>query len=422
MRVWLVQRAESTPHDDGGARRLMRMGVMADLLQSKGHTVVWWTSAFDHVRHKFRFMESIRLEVKSNYSIQYLKCSGYKNNKSIQRLIDNKVVSEEFTKEAVKDINQPDIILVAMPSVELAQHAIHYANERNIPVLLDIRDLWPDVFRDYFPKYLRWFVDLATLPMKKKLKYVCRNSTAILGITEEFVNWGVKHSGRQKSERDKHFSMAYVRHHLENTALENAYEFWEKLGVSEKSADIYVLFLGTFTKSFNFETIFEAAKNSDVKNAQIKFIFCGIGADEAYIVSACSKLDNCIFAGWINAAQIYVALKLSAIGLAPYIETPNFIDNIPNKPAEYMSEGLIVATSLTKGALFELLKEKKCGFSYGEDSTMLVQNLLNLSGNREELIIMQECANIAFEDKFNGNEVYEKFVTYLEEGVIKSSS
>ena len=42
MRVWLVQRAESTPHDDGGERRLLRVGILADILQSQGHEVVWW--------------------------------------------------------------------------------------------------------------------------------------------------------------------------------------------------------------------------------------------------------------------------------------------------------------------------------------------------------------------------------------------
>ena len=51
MRVWLVQRAESTPHDDNGDRRL-RIGILADILSSQGHEVVWWTSAFDHVERK----------------------------------------------------------------------------------------------------------------------------------------------------------------------------------------------------------------------------------------------------------------------------------------------------------------------------------------------------------------------------------
>ena len=78
MRVWLVQRAESTPHDDDGDRRILRIGILADILQSQGHQVVWWTSAFDHVKKRKRYQKSTRVIVKENYDIHYLKCFGYK--------------------------------------------------------------------------------------------------------------------------------------------------------------------------------------------------------------------------------------------------------------------------------------------------------------------------------------------------------
>ena len=78
MRVWLIQRAESTPHDDDGSRRLLRIGILADILQSQGHEVIWWTSAFDHVGKRKRYKQSTRVMVKKNYYIHYLKCFGYK--------------------------------------------------------------------------------------------------------------------------------------------------------------------------------------------------------------------------------------------------------------------------------------------------------------------------------------------------------
>jgi glycosyltransferase involved in cell wall biosynthesis len=417
MRVWLVQRAESTPHDENGARRLMRMGILADVLQSQGHTVVWWTSAFDHVSLSFRFRESARLEVKENYFIQYLKSFGYQKSKSLSRLIDSKVVAYQFAKESVKDQNRPDVILVSMPSIELAYQAVIYANKRDIPVFVDIRDLWPDVFRDLLPKYLGWFVELAIIPMKKTLAQLCKNATAITGITEDFVNWGVQYSGRPKRDADIPFPMAYVRNKVDRLELDKAYTFWEKLGVVSEAKVMYGLFLGTFTRSFDFETIFTAAERLENKKVPIKFIFCGVGAKEKSIKSACSRLDNCIFSGWVNAAQIQSALELSDIGLAPYIESPNYIGNIPNKPAEYMSEGLVIASSLVKGALFELLENKKCGFTYGVDPDLLVEYLTKLSNDKNELESMQKSARELFESQFDGKQIYESMVSYLEKGI-----
>ena len=175
MRVWLVQRAESTPHDDNGDRRLLRIGILADILSSQGHEVVWWTSAFDHVGKRKRHYQSKRIMVKKNYYIHYLKCFGYKKNISLSRFIDNYVVANQFKKDVKLDHKIPDIILTSMPSIELSQSVVHYANEKNIPVVLDIRDLWPDVFLELLPKSLRWLVNILTLPMRNSLIDICRN-------------------------------------------------------------------------------------------------------------------------------------------------------------------------------------------------------------------------------------------------------
>jgi len=76
MRIWLVQRAESTPHDDDGNRRLLRIGILADILQEQGHEVVWWTSSFDHVGKKKRYQQSTRVKVKKNWNTD----SGFINS------------------------------------------------------------------------------------------------------------------------------------------------------------------------------------------------------------------------------------------------------------------------------------------------------------------------------------------------------
>ena len=70
MRIWLVQRAESTPHDESGSRRLLRIGIIADILSKRGHDVIWWTSNFDHVTKTHRFKSNLKRSVSSKYQIQ----------------------------------------------------------------------------------------------------------------------------------------------------------------------------------------------------------------------------------------------------------------------------------------------------------------------------------------------------------------
>ncbi len=414
MRVWLVQWSESTPHDDDGDRRLLRMGILANILQSQGHEVVWWTSAHDHVGKKKRYHQSTRVLVKENYYIHYLKCFGYKHNISLSRFIDNHVVAGQFKKDAKLDNKKPDVILTAVPSVELSQMVTHYANRNKIPVVLDIRDLWPDVFKALLPKSFGWLVNILTRPMRNRLRDICTRATAISGITDGFINWGIAHSGRKRTEKDIHFPMAYVKGEISEQKKVDAYFFWENLGIVKNDKILNVVYLGTFTNIHEFETIFSAARILQDQGAHVRFIFCGIGAKELEIKQSCNELNNCIFAGWVNAAQIKIILELSDVGLAPYVNTKNFIENIPNKPPEYLSENLLIATSLVSGELCELIHSRECGFSYGSDPIKLASFLENLAINDKDLERLVKNAEKVFSNDLDGKKIYHSMIGYLE--------
>ena len=422
MRIWLVQRAESTPHDDDGNRRLLRIGILADILQSQGHEVVWWTSSFDHVGKKKRYQKSIRVKVKDNYFIHYLKSFGYKKNISISRLIDNQVVTNQFKKEAKLDKKKPDVILTSVPSIELSKEVMDYANKYRIPFILDIRDLWPDVFYELLPKHFGWLVKILTRPMRNKLIDICTNAKVISGITDDFINWGIEHSGRDRTVKDTCFPMAYVKSEISKKKKADAYLFWKRLGIVKNDKILNVLFIGSLSNSFVFETVFSAAKILEKEVAPVRFIFCGEGIKEPEIRELCRGSSNCVYAGWVNSGEIKTILKLSHVGLAPYVQTRNFIENIPNKPAEYLSENLLIATSLKQGRLYDLIDTEECGFSYGNDPSKLASLLRKLATSDQDLERFARNAERTFSSKLNGNEIYYSMVEFLEKIAAENST
>ena len=48
MHIWLIQIGEPLPL--GNRTRLMRTGLLAEQFLARGHTVLWWASAFEHHR------------------------------------------------------------------------------------------------------------------------------------------------------------------------------------------------------------------------------------------------------------------------------------------------------------------------------------------------------------------------------------
>ena len=414
MLIWLVQRAESTPHDENGDRRLMRTGILADILQSNGHEVVWWTSAFDHIKKKKRYQQSTRVIVNKNYFIHYLKSFGYKRNISVSRYIDDQLLAKNLKKEINLDKRKPDIIVTSVPSVEMSYVIVNYANQYKIPVVLDIRDLWPDIFLDFFPNSLSWLINILIIPMRNKLIDICKNTTSISGITDEFVKWGLHYSQRKSSEKDISFPMAYIKKEITNKKIKSdALFFWERLGVKKNDKTLKVLFLGTFSNSFEYDIIFSAANILQKRSAPVKFVFCGSGTKEESIKKKCNELNNCTFAGWINKVEIKTILELSSVGLAPYIHIRNFTENLPNKPAEYLSENLLIATSLKYGKLYDLVNSRECGFSYGNDPIKLASFLENLAKDEKVLERFKHNANQVFVNEFDGIKIYQSMVNYL---------
>jgi len=415
MKVWLIQRAEPTPHDGDGSQRTMRMGILAQMLARTGHRVLWWTSTFDHFNRHHRHETDMRLPVETGYEIQYLHGCGYSRNMSLSRIRDNSLVARQFSDLAEKDPEQPDIILASIPTAELGLAAVNYSRKRDITVLLDIRDLWPDVFFDLVPSVLKPVVRLLSAPMLRKLKGACMGSNGIIGLTDAFVDWGVAHAQRSRSDSDRVFPMGYLAEDISADRIEEGKLFWRGMGVSCDNAELIMVFLGTFGTGFDFVPLFQAAKLLESRRVHAKFIICGAGESAVQIKRQAQGLSSVLFPGWVNAEQVKALLELADIGIAPYIESVNYINNIANKPAEYLSGGLAIALSLDKGALYNLLERRGCGFSYGNDAERLAVELETLASNSSRLKTLQANALTTFKESFDGVTVYMSLIKFLEQ-------
>src|SRR5206468_2647153 len=81
---------------------------------------------------------------------------AYRKNISVRRLVNHVQIARNFRREAAHCV-APDIVITALPTVELAYEAVRYARAIRIPALVDIRDLWPDILVDAAPRAVRPF-------------------------------------------------------------------------------------------------------------------------------------------------------------------------------------------------------------------------------------------------------------------------
>ena len=412
MRVWIVKTSESLPID-GADVRLERAGLLADTLSQRGADVTWWTSTFHHVERRQRFTRDTVVDMGSNYRIRLLHSPSYRKNVSVARAHAEWAIGRRFAESAERE-DRPDVILCCMPSLDLAKAATSYGLCHDVPVVIDIRDLWPDVFIERLPRSLRPAAPVLFSMHYKMLRSACKRAAGISGITPEFVAWGLKHAGRSRSEFDRDFPLGYPDIRAEPGGFAKALKFWSGLEVGRDS--VVVCYLGSFGQRNceEFEALIDSARVvSD--EPRIKFVLCGDGVNLDRYKARAAGARNVLFPGWVGFSEARALMHLSSIGIIPYQSTADFMMSIPNKAIEYMSAGLPIVSSVA-GKLQSILSANDCGITYPNRSvTELATIFRQIQQDRERLNTMGGNARRLYEARFVASSVYGSMAEYLEQ-------
>jgi glycosyltransferase involved in cell wall biosynthesis len=354
------------------------------------------------------------IDINDHLQIKLIHAVSYSSNVSVRRLINHFITGRKFY-ESAKEEPRPDIILSSLPTIELCWYAARYGQEMAVPVVIDVRDLWPDLFLDLFSPKAGWCARQLLYPYFKAARTACSNATAITGLTDAFVDWGVNNAGRQRTELDRVFPMGYTEKVPRENAMAEATAFWNKHGVFCGKEEFISCFFGTIGRQFDLETVIRAAAQlNTLRPGRFRFVLCGNGDNLAYYQNLAGDCKNIFFPGWIDAPKIWTLMRLSTVGLAPYNNTMNFIMNLANKPIEYLSAGLPIVSGL-QGVLQHILAKNDCGVTYRPGSSDdLVRILCDLSDNPEKIDHMAKNALNLFCRDFVAEQVYNNMINHLE--------
>lgn len=410
MKIWIVSDGEPLPSDNSKVR-LRRMGNLANILNKRGHEILWFSSNFDHYNKKFRSIDDKVTYIDDKYMLLLLATRGYKKNVSLQRFIHFKMIAKKFKTYSEK-LSKPDIIISTLAPIEVSKAVKEFSEQYKIPLIIDIRDLWPDIYFEVTPKSTHVFIKMLVSKTKRDLFKILNKDTSIIGVTSKFLEYGLEIGKRKRHSNDRIFHTAYPSNHL----LESKNKFenhWSKYNI--KKDDFIVSFVGNFGKQFELETVFESI--NQLKDTNIKFVLCGTGEKYEKYKEKTMNNDNVILPGWINKDEIGSLLTNSDIGIAPYINSKNFRLNCPNKFGEYLASKLPILVSVD-GVMNELLKENNCGFMYKESHDLsskikkyyLDQNLLKEHKNNSYCL---------YKKSFDVETVYHEFADFIEKFQVK---
>jgi Glycosyl transferases group 1 len=416
VRIWLVQTGEEMPFD-GPNIRLLRTALLANELAGRGHDVTYVNACFNHQQKKQRSISTVFVPASvatgHSYRTILLAGRGYARNISLGRYFSQIENARSFERLA-PSLELPDIVYAGFPPVELAHAAVSFACEREIPTVVDCRDMWPEIIVARLPKALRWLAMPLIGAMEREKRQTLSKATAITGITDHFVSWGVAAARRLPRLADRPFHLAASQEPISASEREQAQTFWDGL-IGPRDAQVRMgCFIGTLAKGLDIQSLLDGLDLlSADEGARCRIVICGKGDIKTEIERRAAGNPRLIYGGWCNRAQLAELMDRSDFGVLPYPNSPDFLASYPNKVGEYLMAGLPILTGL-EGATGALLEEAGLKLSYQVGNPQSFAASLRTIIARQNLPDLAASARRLGEMKFDAKRIYPAMADWLE--------
>ena len=186
--VWILQTGEPL-HIDAGNPRPMRAMNLSNKLIDAGHSVVLWSSAFSHQVKKHRSKTFKTQQVNKNLEIRLINSCGYKKHIGFARLLDHFQLSLNLSRALKKEKNIPDVVFIGYPPIETAFVMSRWLKKRKVPMILDVKDLWPSIFVDACSKKIQPLVKILLQPYFYLARDTMRNVSGISSMSRSYIEW-----------------------------------------------------------------------------------------------------------------------------------------------------------------------------------------------------------------------------------------
>lgn len=413
MNIWMIKISEPIAFDEN--TNPGRTGLLADQLQRQGHDVTWWISAFDHQRKRFVMDDDETRSLPNGVVVRAIRGNAYRKNFSVARYRDHARIAGRFTARAERAARtaRPDAMVVSMPDHLLAYAAVRFAKRHDIPVLVDVRDPWPDVFFLHLPRALHPFARFLLTRDIRKVAWALHHADSVTSTVTDWLDWAQRYGTRIGDSRDAVFYIGSPRMPPPPTDAERTPAL--RTLARDLEGKFVALFVGTFNRNYDPSIIVEAAAtiqhdHPDLANS-IAFVIAGDGPEAPRTRHLAENVENVHLPGWADQRMMAAVMDLADVGIVPSrIPTEAF----PNKAFTYFAGGLPVIAS-NDGDLQRLLTDEDVGLHYPrEDLPALVDRILRLAGDPAMTRRMAERAQQLFEERFETEQVYTAFAAHVE--------
>ncbi len=359
MNIWMVYQFASTPEMPGSQRSYQYAKAFADA----GNDVTLWTSSFNHWSKVETIQDNVPYIVKNEGKLKiiYLKTkpSYFRNDhKRILNLLNFAYVLSRVSRTILP---LPDVIIASYPSPFAAVAAYRIAVRYNARFVLEIRDLWPQVWveRKAFSRYHPFIITLYAVE-----KYLYKR-TNILVTALPYVSDYLVEKGLKKQETFwipnpvilKNFDLK----DNETTPHNECSSICDTMKTNRQKGMMNVAYVGGLGPANRVDRILEAARIlKDKGETKIFFTIVGEGHSKKDFIEFVSKnkLNSVRIWPAVPGKTVSMILRCADVGVLCLHDNPIYKYGVNlHKIYDYMAVGLpIVFAARVRNNLVESAK------------------------------------------------------------------
>lgn len=415
MNIWIINQFAGTPDVPGSERSYQ----FAKAFSEMGHHVTLWTSSYSH----WGKIEAIKDNVpyinknEGNLNIIYLKTRPIYYRNDYRRFLNMFYFAYTLSRTSKTIVNPLDVVIASYPSPFAAVAAYRLSVRYNARFVLEIRDLWPQVWveRRAFSRYHPFVIILYALEkylykrtriFVKALPYI-NDYLNEKGVNTQNVSWipnGINLDDFKTEEK----------HDL---SFEEESSILDIMSEERQKGKMNVVYVGSFGVGNRVDCILKAANMLKDKGEKgISFFIIGEGHSKKELIKYVSdnKLTSVKIWPAIPRKAVPQVLSCADVGVVCLHDNPIYRYGVNlHKVYDYMAAGLpIVFSARVRNNLVE---SSNAGITVPPgDSTEIASALQKFrSMTKEERYLIGKRGYEAIAKDYNVKRLAEKYLSII---------
>lgn len=387
MNVWIVNHYAIPPSMGG----LVRHYYFSRYLQERGHEVKIFTSSKIHNTDINMISGSDLFLKKRVDGIEYtfVKSRNYSGNgmDRIVNLADFPFKIWKTMKMFLKK-DKPDVIYTSSPDLFVALFALVFGKRHKIPVVVEIRDLWPESIVEYNGmSRLNPIIQV----LYQLEKWIYKKSNKIIFTMEggrDYIQdkkWGNIVDLRKVCYVNNGVDLAEYVKDIEQNVFSDS-----DLDDNKKFKVVYV---GSIRTANNVENLVRVAERLDIQGeSDISILVYGDGTDRQRLEKMCLQrgLKNIIFKGKVDKKFVPYILSKSNLNILNYKQATTWkYGGSQNKQFEYLASGRPICANVKMG--YSIIEKYGCGIEENIDTVDRYAEIIVMYKNMPEELYQQQC-------------------------------